>query len=72
MACSNVSSLPEVAGDATLLFDPHTPESIAAAIRQALTDADLRKWLRRRGLEQAGRFSWERTAQLTLDAYHQA
>lgn len=69
VACSNVSSLPEVAGDAALLFDPHVPESIAAAIRQALQDEDLQERLRRRGLEQAGRFSWERTARLTLDAY---
>ncbi|MFQ5342083.1 MAG: glycosyltransferase family 4 protein [Anaerolineae bacterium] len=72
VACSNVSSLPEVAGDAALLFDPHTPESIAAAIRQVLQGADLHNRLRRRGLEQAGHFSWEHTARLTLEAYRQA
>lgn len=71
VACSNISSLPEVAGDAALLFDPHTPETIATAIRQALQDTDLRERVRRRGLKQAGHFSWERTARLTLDAYRQ-
>ncbi|RME46231.1 MAG: glycosyltransferase family 1 protein [Chloroflexi bacterium] len=69
VACSNVSSLPEVAGDAALLFDPHTPEAIATAIQQVLRDTDLRAVLRQRGLEQAGQFSWERTARLTLEAY---
>jgi len=72
VACSNVSSLPEVAGDAALLFDPHTPESIAAAICQTLQNAELRERLRRRGLEQAGHFSWEHAARLTLEAYRQA
>ncbi len=69
VACSNVSSLPEVADDAALLFDPHTPEAIAAAIHQVLRDAGLRAALRQRSLEQAGHFSWERTARLTLEAY---
>lgn len=71
VACSNVSSLPEVAGDAALLFDPTSPEAIAMTIQQALKDADLRNQLRQRGILQASRFSWERTARLTLAAYRQ-
>lgn len=71
VACSNVSSLPEVAGDAAVLFDPHTPESIATAIRRLLSDTELRDQLRQRSVVQAGRFSWRRTAQLTLEAYKQ-
>ena len=69
VACSNTSSLPEVAGDAALLFDPHTPEAMATAIHQALRDEELREELRRRGLAQAQRFSWEQTARMTYAVY---
>jgi alpha-1,3-rhamnosyl/mannosyltransferase len=67
--CSNTSSLPEVVGDATLTFDPHDVEAIAATMRRALDDAELRESLREGGLAQAAKFSWERTAQETLKAY---
>ena len=56
---SNVSSLPEVAGDAALLVDPRDPEAIAGAIRMLLTDRTLREDLRERGLARAHAFSWE-------------
>lgn len=69
VACSNRSSLPEVVGDAAVLFDPQDSEAIAAAIRRALADAELRDRLRERGLARAAMFSWERTAQETLEAY---
>ncbi len=69
VACSNTSSLPEVAGDAALLFDPTDVGALAAALSRALNDAALRDDLRQRGLAQAARFSWERTAQATLSAY---
>lgn len=69
VACSNASSLPEVAGDAALLFDPTDPAAIAAAIAHALSDASLRDDLRQRGLVQAARFSWAETAQATVAAY---
>jgi glycosyltransferase involved in cell wall biosynthesis len=59
---SNVSSLPEVAGEAALLVDPYQIEEIASAICQLLDDTDLRNTLTRRGLEQARRFTWERSA----------
>jgi glycosyltransferase involved in cell wall biosynthesis len=58
---SNVSSLPEVVGDAALLVDPLQPEDIAEAMRRVLTDPALREDLRRRGLARAQHFSWERS-----------
>lgn len=69
VVCSSTSSLPEVAGDAALTFDPTDVEAIAAALQQALADADLRAGLRQRGLEQAARFTWARTAALTHEVY---
>jgi glycosyltransferase involved in cell wall biosynthesis len=72
VACSNASSLPEVAGDAALLFDPHDEAAIATATSRLLTDEQLRQRLRARGAEQARRFTWERTARLTLASYARA
>ena len=69
VACANTSSLPEVAGDAAVLFDPTQTESIADALRRLLGEDGLRADLRGRGLVQAARFSWVRTAQETLTAY---
>lgn len=56
---SNVSSLPEVAGDAAILVDPYDPVSIASGMYRVLTDEELRLDLRRRGLARARQFSWE-------------
>ncbi len=72
VACANASSLPEVAGDAALLFDPHSEAAIADALRALLGDAQLCERLRALGLEQAKRFTWRRTAELTLDTYARA
>jgi glycosyltransferase involved in cell wall biosynthesis len=69
VACANASSLPEVAGDAALLFDPRSEAEIATAIERLLADDELRKRLRATGVEQAAQFTWERTAQLTLESY---
>ncbi|MGC9350201.1 MAG: glycosyltransferase family 4 protein [Anaerolineae bacterium] len=69
VACSTTSSLPEVVGDAALLFDPTDVESIALALRRISHDGVLRADLSARGLEQAARFSWERTARETLALY---
>jgi glycosyltransferase involved in cell wall biosynthesis len=77
MACgtpvitSNASSLPEVVGDAALTVDPYDVDGLAAAIERALADEDLRAELRRRGLERAARFTWERAARETLAVYEQ-
>jgi len=72
VACSDASSLPEVAGDAALLFDPHDEGAIADALRRLLDDATLREQLRARGLARAGEFTWQRTARLTLESYRRA
>jgi glycosyltransferase involved in cell wall biosynthesis len=68
-ACvANTSSLPEVAGDAALLFDPRDPGDIADAMHRLLTDDVLRARLRTRGLQRCAEFTWERSAQGVLDA----
>jgi glycosyltransferase involved in cell wall biosynthesis len=72
VACSNSSSLPEVAGEAALLFDPREEQAIAAAVRRLLVDEALRERLRALGVTQAERFTWERTSRLTLDSYARA
>lgn len=75
MACgtpvltSNVSSLPEVAGDAAVLVDPADAGSIAAGLRRLLDNPSLRGELAARGIAQAARFSWDRCARQTLDVY---
>jgi glycosyltransferase involved in cell wall biosynthesis len=68
---SNVSSLPEVAGDAALLVDPYDPEAIAEGIYQVLTDEDLRRSLRQKGLARARQFSWESAVRRVRDIYVQ-
>jgi glycosyltransferase involved in cell wall biosynthesis len=69
VACSNASSLPEVAGDAALMFDPDDVAAIAASIERLLGDPAEAERLRVRGLERASQFTWERTARLTLESY---
>jgi len=66
VVCSNASSLPEVAGDAALLFDPLDVEGMAAAMDRVLRDEALRAELIERGLKRARRFSWEKCARETL------
>jgi glycosyltransferase involved in cell wall biosynthesis len=78
MACgtpvvtSNVSSLPEVVGDAAVLVNPENVFDIARGIRDVLLDRRLREELIRRGFVQAARFSWERTAREVLEIYLEA
>ena len=62
VACSSVTSLPELAGDAALAFDPEKPEEIAEATLRIWRDETLRRTLAERGRTNAARFSWERTA----------
>jgi glycosyltransferase involved in cell wall biosynthesis len=69
VACANTSSLPEVAGNAALLFDPTRVEAMAEALSQLITNADLCADLRGRGLRQAGQFSWQQAAHQTLELY---
>jgi glycosyltransferase involved in cell wall biosynthesis len=78
MACgtpvvtSNVSSLPEVVGDAAVLVNPENVFDIARGIRDVLLDRALRTELIRRGHVQAARFSWSRTAREVLEIYREA
>jgi glycosyltransferase involved in cell wall biosynthesis len=78
MACgapvvtSNVSSLPEVVGDAAILVNPENVFDIVRGIRDALLDEELRANLIRKGREQAARFSWSRTARQVLEIYQEA
>jgi glycosyltransferase involved in cell wall biosynthesis len=71
-ACSDRASMPEVAGDAALLFDPNDSVAIRAAIERLLGDAGLREQLSTAGLERAAQFSWERCARETAAAYERA
>ena len=66
---SNVSSLPEVVGDAAVMIDPYEPAAIADAMQRVLTDEALRADLRRRGLARAREFSWERSVARVREIY---
>ena len=72
VACSNASSLPEVAGEAALLFDPHDEAAIAASLRRLLDDHALRELLRNLGFAQVEQFTWARAARATLRSYERA
>jgi glycosyltransferase involved in cell wall biosynthesis len=72
VACSNATSLPEVAGDAALLFDPTDVDAIAVSVRRILEDAELAERLRAAGPERAKRFSWRESAEKTLGCYRRA
>lgn len=69
---SDVSSIPEVAGDAALLVDPRDTDAIGRALTLLLDDPDLRSRLGEAGRRQEAGFTWERTARGTLEAYRAA
>lgn len=75
MACgapviaSNAGALPEVVGDAGLLFDAHSPEALAAVLERVLMDGELRRSLTARGFERAAQFSWDASAHAALAAF---
>jgi glycosyltransferase involved in cell wall biosynthesis len=68
---SKISSMPEVAGKAGLLIDPLDSDELAWAIYKLLTDTELKNRMRAAGLERAALFSWEKTAQQTLEVYEE-
>jgi glycosyltransferase involved in cell wall biosynthesis len=72
VCCSSASSLPEVAGDAALFFNPSDIREMQAAIRRLLEDSALAAQLQQRGRERAARFTWRRTAEATLASYRRA
>ncbi|MCU0499332.1 MAG: glycosyltransferase family 4 protein [Anaerolineae bacterium] len=75
MACgtpvvaSNVSSIPEAAGDAAILVDPRDLDAITESCRRVLEDSALRADLIKKGYAQAARFTWERAARELLSIY---
>jgi len=76
MACgtpvitSNVSSLPEVIGDAGIMIDPHNCEELAQAMHRVLTEPGLKEEMRKKGLERSKGFSWRHTAKRTQEVYN--
>ena len=68
---SNLSSLPEVVGDAALLIDPYDPDAIADAMRRVLTEPALRDDLRERGFKRVREFSWERSVRRVRQIYEE-
>ena len=72
MACgtpvitSNISSLPEVVGDASILINPYVVEEIASAMKEIIADSNLRSQLKILGLKRAKTFSWQNTGEKTL------
>lgn len=72
VAASQTTSIPEVAADAALYFDPRRPEEIAAAVKQLTRDRDLRSRLIERGRKRAAEFSWKSSAEKTLEVFEQA
>jgi alpha-1,3-rhamnosyl/mannosyltransferase len=72
VACSRASALPEVAGDAARYFDPYSVRDIAEAVIALLTDRELADDLIARGRRRQAAFTWEATAQGTLESYARA
>jgi len=72
VVCANNSSLPEVAGDAAILFDPYSVEEMANAMARLIRDSALRDDLVRKGLARAAGFTWAATARQTLAVLHEA
>ena len=72
VACSNASALPEVAGEAALLFDPLDDHAVAAAIDRLLADRELAQRLAAAGRARCRQLTWERTAEATLASYRRA
>jgi glycosyltransferase involved in cell wall biosynthesis len=77
MACgtpvitSNISSLPEVAGDAAILINPYHIEEITAAMKMIINDSEIRKQLSKQGLKRVNQFSWEKTGLATVEVLKQ-
>lgn len=69
VVCSNTSSIPEVVGDAAVLFDPRSSDALGDAIKHVLNDITLRQDLIVRGRERIKLFSWKKCAEQTLDVY---
>ncbi len=69
---SNVSSMPEVGGDAALYFDPHSKDEIKSAIVRVLSNPDLASELVSKGKERLKMFSWEKCAEATMEVFRKS
>ncbi len=70
VVCSNTSALPEVVDGAAILFDPYATDQIVRALADLLLDSELRARMERLGLQRAAHFSWQKTAQRTLEVFY--
>ena len=71
VVCSDASALPEVVDGAAILFDPYAVDEMVRAIADILVDIELRVRMERLGLQRAAHFSWRKTAQQTLEVFHE-
>jgi glycosyltransferase involved in cell wall biosynthesis len=71
VACSNATSIPELVGDAAIIFDPDQPDEIASAIYRLWQEESLRRALIERGKKRAAIFSWDRIARIFRAYYRQ-
>jgi glycosyltransferase involved in cell wall biosynthesis len=71
VVCSNTTALPEVVDGAAIVFDPYAVDQIVRALADLLLDSELRARMERLGLQRAAHFSWQKTAQRTLDVFQQ-
>jgi glycosyltransferase involved in cell wall biosynthesis len=71
VVCSNTSAMPEVVDGAALLFDPYAVDEIVRALADLLLDSELRARMERLGLQRAAHFSWQKSAQLTLEVFRE-
>jgi glycosyltransferase involved in cell wall biosynthesis len=69
VVCSNAASIPEVVGDAALMFDPTKPEEIAESLLKIIGDESLRRELIKKGKARAALFTWDNTARKTLEFF---
>ena len=72
VVCANAGSLPEVAGEAALVFDPDNADAAGAVVARLLRDGELRASLVEAGRRRAEEFTWRRCAEATLESYDRA
>lgn len=71
VACSNTSSMPEIAGEAAMFFDPKDPDEIGSVLESVVHSSELTEKMRRLGYEQVKKYSWEQCSHKTAQIYRQ-
>jgi hypothetical protein len=71
VVCANTTALPEVVDGAAIVFDPYAVDEIVRAIADLLLDGELRVRMERLGLQRAAHFSWQKTAEGTLNVFRE-